>query len=109
MVVVLLVVVVLVAVVVLTRCMTQMSIHESQRDAPNHGGRVPVDTAPGPVPVHRALKIPTSAHHRDNTTAPVELAPPAKQGRRTPCPRATGNFSMARKTMETCLCVTTGM
>ena len=25
-------------------------------DAPNYGGRVPVDTTPGPVPVYRALK-----------------------------------------------------
>ena len=25
-------------------------------NAPNYGGRVPVDTAPGPVPVYRALK-----------------------------------------------------
>ena len=27
-------------------------------DAPNYGGRVPVDTTPGPVPVYRALKNP---------------------------------------------------
>ena len=25
-------------------------------DAPNYGGRVPVDTTPGPAPVCRALK-----------------------------------------------------
>ena len=28
-------------------------------DAPNYGDRVPVDTAPGPVPVYRAQRIPT--------------------------------------------------
>ena len=28
--------------------------------APNYGGRVPVDTTPGPVPVYRALKNPHS-------------------------------------------------
>ena len=35
-------------------------------DAPYCGGRVPVDTAPGPVPVYTALQIPTSAHHHDD-------------------------------------------
>ena len=29
-------------------------------DAPNDGGRVPVDTTPGPVPVYKALKNPHS-------------------------------------------------
>ena len=32
--------------------------------AHDYGGRVPVDTAPDPVPVYRALKITPSAHHR---------------------------------------------
>ena len=86
------------------------------RSAPNYGGRVPVDTVPGPVPVYRAIKkLNPSAHHHDDelahvdtprkrrvlnrcncgsttmfsTTAPVELAPPAQQGHRSPCPRAT--------------------
>ena len=33
-----------------------MFICDAARDAPNYGGRVPVDTAPGPVPVYRAFK-----------------------------------------------------
>ena len=47
------VVVLLVVVVVQTRCNDEMFIHDAARDAPNYGGRVPVDTAPGPVPVYR--------------------------------------------------------
>ena len=35
-----------------------MFIHDDARDAPNYGGRVPVDTTPGPVPACRALKRP---------------------------------------------------
>ena len=34
--------------------------------APNYGGRVPVDTTPGPVPVYRAYKLTPSAHQRDD-------------------------------------------
>ena len=59
-------------------------------DAPNCGGRVPVDTTPGPVPVYRALKSQplsselhltnfsagaTVEHTVLSTMAPVELAP----------------------------------
>ena len=33
-----------------------MFIHDDARDAPDYGGRVPVDTTPGPSPVCRALK-----------------------------------------------------
>ena len=45
-----------VVVVVQTRCNDEMFVHDAARDAPNYGSRVPVDTAPGPVPVYRALK-----------------------------------------------------
>ena len=31
-------------------------VHSYQQHATNYGSRVPVDTAPGPVPVYRALK-----------------------------------------------------
>ena len=69
-----------------------------------YGGRVPVDTTSGHVPMYRALKNPhlsSSAARNEflnrcnygsttvfSTTAPVELAPPAQQGRRSPCPPA---------------------
>ena len=33
-----------------------VSVDMNARDAPNYGGRVPVDTAHGPAPVCRALK-----------------------------------------------------
>ena len=46
----------LVVVVVLTVCLDDVSVHATKRQAPNHGGRVPVDTTPGPAPVCRALK-----------------------------------------------------
>ena len=36
------------------------SVHATKRQAPNYGGRVPVDTTPGPVTVYRALKNPHS-------------------------------------------------
>ena len=44
----------LVVVVVQTRCNDEMFVHDAARDAPSYGGRVPVDTAPGPVPMYRA-------------------------------------------------------
>ena len=45
-------------------------------DAPNYGGRVPVDTAPGPVPVYRALKIPlTMSEHCNCGTNAVFCTP----------------------------------
>ena len=46
-----------------------MFIHDDARDAPNYGGRVPVDTTPGPVPVYRALKNPprNSSNHGAKT------------------------------------------
>ena len=50
----------MVVVVVQTRCNDEMFIHDAARDAPIYGGRVPVDTTPGPVPVYRALKNPHS-------------------------------------------------
>ena len=37
-------------------CIDDMSVHMNARFAPNYGGRVPVDTAPGPALVCRALK-----------------------------------------------------
>ena len=42
-------------VVVLTVCLDDVSVHATKRQAPNYGGRVPVDTTPGPAPVCRAL------------------------------------------------------
>ena len=48
--------VVVVVVVVRTCSLICVSVHTYQQYAPNYGSRVPVDTAPGPVPVHRALK-----------------------------------------------------
>ena len=36
-----------VVVVVLTVCLDDVSIHATKRQAPNYGGRVPVDTTPG--------------------------------------------------------------
>ena len=33
-----------------------MSVQGRAYDAPNYGGRVPMDTTPGPVPVYKALK-----------------------------------------------------
>ena len=53
------VVVVVVAVVVVALTVTtddDVSDDTDAEDAPNYGGRVCVDTAPGPVPVYRALK-----------------------------------------------------
>ena len=50
------VVVVVVVVVVQTRCNDEVFIHDAARDAPNYGGRVPVDTTACPVPMHRAPK-----------------------------------------------------
>ena len=38
-------------------CSAHVSVDISAQDAPNYGGRVPVDTTPGPAPVCRALKI----------------------------------------------------
>ena len=52
-------VVVVLVVLVVVVVVDHMSVHATKRQAPNYGGRVPVDTTPGPVPVHRALKIPT--------------------------------------------------
>ena len=36
--------------------MTSVYPYDIAAHAPNYGGRVPVDTTPGPVPVYRALK-----------------------------------------------------
>ena len=47
-------------------CSAHVSVDMNARDAPNYGGRVPVDTTPGPAPVCRALKINPSAHHQDD-------------------------------------------
>ena len=61
--------------------------------APNYGGRVPVDSAPSPVPVYRALKkSPLSACQRSNSsTVPALTAPRAcrtqQRARPPPCPR----------------------
>ena len=38
------------------RDVNEMCLSIPHHSAPNYGGRVPVDTAPGPVPVYRALK-----------------------------------------------------
>ena len=43
-------------VVVLTVCLDDVSVHATKSQAHNYGGRVPVDTTPGPAPVCRALK-----------------------------------------------------
>ena len=51
-----------VVVVVMTTCLST----PPHSEAPDYGGRVPVDTVPGPVPVYKALKSPISAHHRDD-------------------------------------------
>ena len=37
-------------------CSAHVSVDMSAQDAPNYGGRVPVDTTPGPAPVCRAQK-----------------------------------------------------
>ena len=37
-------------------CKCRISVDNASLDAPNYGGRVPVDTTPGPAPVCRALK-----------------------------------------------------
>ena len=39
-------------------CRCRISVDNASLNAPNYGGRVPVDTVPGPVPVYRALKNP---------------------------------------------------
>ena len=51
-----------------------MSVQGRAYDAPNYGGRVPVDTTPGPVPVYRALKKSTLISARTARDA----CPPAK-------------------------------
>ena len=60
----LVVVVVVVVVVVQAMCSAHVSVDMNARDAPNYGGRVPVDTTPDPAPVCRALKNPTSNSSR---------------------------------------------
>ena len=42
-------------------CGAHVSVDMSAQEAPNYGGRVPVDTTPDPAPVCRALK--KSTHH----------------------------------------------
>ena len=49
-------VVLLVVVVVRTWSLICVFVHTYQQLATNYGSRVPVDTAPSPVPVYRALK-----------------------------------------------------
>ena len=44
----------MVVVVVLTVCLDDVSVH-AKRQAPNYGGRVPVDATPGPAPVCRSV------------------------------------------------------
>ena len=61
---VLVVVVVVVVFVVQAMCSAHVSVDMNARDAPNYGGRVPVDTTPDPAPVCRALKNPTSNSSR---------------------------------------------
>ena len=74
---------VVVVVVVRTVCMTKMFFHERQQG--NCGS-------------------PTVF----STTAPVELAPPAIQGDRPPCPRATAEFPWSPRPWGNGLCTTTG-
>ena len=55
--VVLLVLLVVAVVVVVRTCVLHEGVCPAKRTvAPNYGGRVPVDTTPGPAPVCRALK-----------------------------------------------------
>ena len=49
-------------------CLTYVSLHIRPRNAPDYGGRVPVDTTPGPAPVCRALK---NSHSPRQSTATV--------------------------------------
>ena len=51
-------VVVVVVVVVRTWSLICVFVHTYQQLASNYGSRIPVDMAPGPVPVYRALKNP---------------------------------------------------
>ena len=53
-----------VVVVVQTRCNDEMFIHDAARDAPNYGGRVPVDTTTALYLCTGPLKITPSAHRR---------------------------------------------
>ena len=54
-------------------CKCRISVDNASHNAPNYGGRVPVDTTPGPAPVCRALKT----HPISPRTAPsgVKLPP----------------------------------
>ena len=54
-------------------CKCRISVDNASHNAPNYGGRVPVDTTPGPAPVCRALKT----HPVTPRTAPsgVKLPP----------------------------------
>ena len=72
-------------VVVRTLCNDAMFLHDAARDAPNYGGRVPVDTAPGPAPVCRALK--NSSHHLLITTMSCPMSA-RQRACRQPCPGA---------------------
>ena len=53
--------------------MTCVYPYDIAAHAPNCGGRVPVDTTPGPVPVYRALKNP----HQPNSTTELPGPPGA--------------------------------
>ena len=97
---------VVVVVVVRTCVLHERVCPATSTVAPNHGGRVPVDTTPGPAPVCRALKthpntmMSCSSRRKPrqcnrgsttvfSTTTHVDLSRPAQQGRRSPY-QATG-------------------
>ena len=93
--------------------------------APNYGGRVPVDTAPGPVPVCRAPKkstrqlisCPQRVSHQVQLWEHNRLLHDGTCGTRTTCTTgtsitvSTGNcgISMVNETMGISLCNATGM
>ena len=83
-------------------------------DAPDYGDRVPVDTAPGPAPVCRALEIiAPSTRFMAGATVGARLSSPRRHlwNSHHLQNRSTRNWgiSMVRKTMGNCLCATTWM
>ena len=85
-----------VVVVVQTRCNDEMFIHDAARNAPNYGGRVPVDTTPGPVPVYRASKNPHSPCQSTATAKPSQFLHSEPPGICRCTQRACNNIVQAR-------------
>ena len=71
-------------------------------NAPNYGGRVPVDTTPGPAPVHTALKN----RPRCRRAAPFLLRPGLQQCRwpLSPCGPAIIRRELTRRVLPWCWC-----